>query len=426
MTSTSHHVDNVAPTAASPSLASSPVQPPSAVASKDPPGGSPVLQPTQPRPATSRGRQESGQSVVPDVAPNGRRRPSTSSASNKLHNANGVPASAADSDQGPPSAKPSLPELKVIRKGTPKPPKESSVDNRNGRGLGDASKGGGGSAGAGTSKVKENTDRAGPKEDAEGGPLLQGALVGGNNPSVTSVPTLASAPRAGSKSSKTSTPVTANFPEMHRSRSSRGVDGTGAPKRSHKKGAGAAGAGAGAGAAGGGGVGGSGAGLPPQHGQPSPRRSSPEVGGLGSTTIKDEHNDTAGLGPDPGRVLDGNRDGDADEAPPADEEEEEEEGDNAPEPRYCYCNQVSYGSMVACDAQDCPREWFHLNCVGLTRAPGKNGTCRFSTPSCRPSSLIFGWWLICLLLRAVVLRRMQGTFPGREPPASAQERIQQR
>ena len=53
------------------------------------------------------------------------------------------------------------------------------------------------------------------------------------------------------------------------------------------------------------------------------------------------------------------------------DDDEEEEGEN--EPRYCYCNQVSYGEMVGCDADDCSREWFHLNCVGLTRAPAKNG-----------------------------------------------------
>jgi len=44
----------------------------------------------------------------------------------------------------------------------------------------------------------------------------------------------------------------------------------------------------------------------------------------------------------------------------------EEDGD---EPRYCYCNQVSYGNMIACDNDSCPREWFHLPCVNLDRAP---------------------------------------------------------
>ena len=48
------------------------------------------------------------------------------------------------------------------------------------------------------------------------------------------------------------------------------------------------------------------------------------------------------------------------------EEETDEEGD---EPRYCYCNEVSYGNMVACDNDDCPREWFHLACVKLDKAP---------------------------------------------------------
>ncbi|KAF5003561.1 hypothetical protein FDECE_9900 [Fusarium decemcellulare] len=50
---------------------------------------------------------------------------------------------------------------------------------------------------------------------------------------------------------------------------------------------------------------------------------------------------------------------------------DEEDGDiDADEPTYCYCNGVSYGEMVACDADECPREWFHLECVGLKVAPG--------------------------------------------------------
>jgi hypothetical protein len=50
---------------------------------------------------------------------------------------------------------------------------------------------------------------------------------------------------------------------------------------------------------------------------------------------------------------------------------DEEEGDiDGDEPTYCYCNSVSYGEMVACDADDCKREWFHLACVGLKVAPG--------------------------------------------------------
>ncbi|KAF4634628.1 hypothetical protein G7Y89_g3481 [Cudoniella acicularis] len=53
-----------------------------------------------------------------------------------------------------------------------------------------------------------------------------------------------------------------------------------------------------------------------------------------------------------------------------DEDEDEEIG--ADEPTYCYCNGVSYGEMVACDAGDCEKEWFHLECVGLKVAPRGN------------------------------------------------------
>ncbi|KAM6987123.1 inhibitor of growth protein 3 [Aplochiton taeniatus] len=45
------------------------------------------------------------------------------------------------------------------------------------------------------------------------------------------------------------------------------------------------------------------------------------------------------------------------------------------EPRYCICNQVSYGEMVGCDNKDCPIEWFHYGCVGLTEAPKGKWYC---------------------------------------------------
>lgn len=62
------------------------------------------------------------------------------------------------------------------------------------------------------------------------------------------------------------------------------------------------------------------------------------------------------------------------------------------EPRYCYCNQVSYGEMVGCDVsgvkasaltcqnEDCPYEWFHLGCLGLKAAPQGAWLCE----NCRP------------------------------------------
>lgn len=45
------------------------------------------------------------------------------------------------------------------------------------------------------------------------------------------------------------------------------------------------------------------------------------------------------------------------------------------EPTYCYCNQVSYGEMVACDNVQCPMEWFHLACVNLSAPPKGSWFC---------------------------------------------------
>nr|CAB3256163.1 inhibitor of growth protein 5 [Phallusia mammillata] len=49
------------------------------------------------------------------------------------------------------------------------------------------------------------------------------------------------------------------------------------------------------------------------------------------------------------------------------------------EPTYCLCHQVSYGEMIGCDNQDCPIEWFHFGCVGLTSKPKGKWFC----PKCR-------------------------------------------
>ncbi|KAI0160309.1 inhibitor of growth proteins N-terminal histone-binding-domain-containing protein [Xylariaceae sp. FL1272] len=55
------------------------------------------------------------------------------------------------------------------------------------------------------------------------------------------------------------------------------------------------------------------------------------------------------------------------------DEEEDEEGK-----RYCLCQAVSYGDMVACDNPSCPYEWFHWSCVGLKSEPEGRWYC----PTC--------------------------------------------
>ena len=126
------------------------------------------------------------------------------------------------------------------------------------------------------------------------------------------LPSISTSTRGGPKTSKTSTPITTSFPDPPpRARPSRATESTG--KRSHKKGAGLA----------------------------------AQLAAAAVVAAED----------DGGASVQG------------DDEDEDEDG----EPRYCYCNQVSYGEMVACDMEGCPREWFHLDCVGLTRAPRGNG-----------------------------------------------------
>jgi hypothetical protein len=64
--------------------------------------------------------------------------------------------------------------------------------------------------------------------------------------------------------------------------------------------------------------------------------------------------------------------------------------------RYCYCNDTSYGTMIACDADDCRQEWFHLKCVGLDAPPTSRTLKRdiFSTPKFKmlTRSLIVKWF----------------------------------
>eukprot|EP00252_Welwitschia_mirabilis_P026338 TRINITY_DN8626_c0_g1_i1.p1 TRINITY_DN8626_c0_g1~~TRINITY_DN8626_c0_g1_i1.p1 ORF type:complete len:231 (-),score=55.07 TRINITY_DN8626_c0_g1_i1:745-1437(-) len=48
------------------------------------------------------------------------------------------------------------------------------------------------------------------------------------------------------------------------------------------------------------------------------------------------------------------------------------------EPTYCFCNQVSYGEMIACDNPECKIEWFHFGCVGIKERPKGKWYC----PNC--------------------------------------------
>jgi inhibitor of growth protein 4 len=51
------------------------------------------------------------------------------------------------------------------------------------------------------------------------------------------------------------------------------------------------------------------------------------------------------------------------------------------EPKYCICNQVSFGRMIACDNPQCQIEWFHFACVKLEEEPKGKWFCE----KCRPT-----------------------------------------
>ncbi|CAF0835276.1 unnamed protein product [Adineta ricciae] len=45
------------------------------------------------------------------------------------------------------------------------------------------------------------------------------------------------------------------------------------------------------------------------------------------------------------------------------------------ERRYCFCNEMSYGDMIACDNPTCRREWFHYPCVNIVTPPKGKWFC---------------------------------------------------
>lgn len=55
------------------------------------------------------------------------------------------------------------------------------------------------------------------------------------------------------------------------------------------------------------------------------------------------------------------------------------DSDSDVQPSYCICEDISYGNMVCCDNDLCPIEWFHFDCVLLSRKPKGKWYC----PRCR-------------------------------------------
>lgn len=276
--------NTVTSVAMSPSLASSPIRttfPESKLSGRASP------QPTNGgRPASSRARQNSTQSVAEPV-----RQSSVS------HKANG--ASTPDLRPAAEATGRTINEVKSTMKETAMNSKEHLLEDvdRDDTDM------------VGGIVVGNRKDSTMKREDTEtNGDAMQGIQV-------TTVTT-----KSG-RASKPSTPAIPQFPEPVRSRSTRNaLDAALNNKRSHKKGAGAA-----------------------AQQQLLAQQNSEVDDGASSMQGDDEDGELADEDADPD------------------------------EPRYCYCNSVSYGEMVGCDADNCEREWFHLPCVGLKVAPKGNG-----------------------------------------------------
>uniref|UniRef100_A0A0K0DBU3 Inhibitor of growth protein n=1 Tax=Angiostrongylus cantonensis TaxID=6313 RepID=A0A0K0DBU3_ANGCA len=59
-----------------------------------------------------------------------------------------------------------------------------------------------------------------------------------------------------------------------------------------------------------------------------------------------------------------------------DDDISEEEGESDDSKRkWCFCNEKSYGDMVACDNKACPYQWFHYPCVNISSTPKGRWYC---------------------------------------------------
>ncbi|KAF2118636.1 hypothetical protein BDV96DRAFT_610652 [Lophiotrema nucula] len=65
-----------------------------------------------------------------------------------------------------------------------------------------------------------------------------------------------------------------------------------------------------------------------------------------------------------------------------DEESDAVEDFDEDEPRYCICDDVSYGDMISCD-NNCEKEWFHMECVNVSPNDLPSRRSKWYCPDCR-------------------------------------------
>jgi tRNA A-37 threonylcarbamoyl transferase component Bud32 len=57
-------------------------------------------------------------------------------------------------------------------------------------------------------------------------------------------------------------------------------------------------------------------------------------------------------------------------------------GDSVKGEKYCFCGGPESGRMVACDNEECEKQWFHFDCVGLKESPPKG--IKWFCDECKP------------------------------------------
>jgi hypothetical protein len=208
---------------------------------------------------------------------------------------------------------------------------------------------------AGIARDNVSTKRAStPKEPADAQPSFETSNMkvedlGQPEPESMEIDTPAPAQASGrpGRTSKTSTPVVGAFPEvaMSRSRSSRNANNGGSNTSSENNS--------------------TTTGTVSKRGQ---KKNTQQNAGAGNASPAMKPASQVKSNPTSSAASSVAQEQDYQEAEPEVEPEVESEEDGD-EPRYCYCNEVSYGNMIACDNDDCPREWFHLGCVHLEKPP---------------------------------------------------------
>ena len=95
------------------------------------------------------------------------------------------------------------------------------------------------------------------------------------------------------------------------------------------------------------------------------------TGGAGSRSRLSQqvHTATTGRGRRTATSVGPDADEDAEGEEDIEEEAMEESGDADDQALYCICQKMSYGEMIACDDEECEREWVRLSVLLFSPAP---------------------------------------------------------